>query len=112
MKVMFAVSFYLLYVMSCIYAQAFVSDRLVVFRDAATNAANILANQSAYRLGFTVYLIEMAGQIATVALFYQLLKPVSRTGAMLAAAFELTGCGIKLFSRLVDIASWLRLGGS
>src|SRR5438045_8147168 len=105
-------AFYLLYVIAGVYAQAFVSDRLVVFRDAATTAANILANQSAYRLGFTVYLIEMAGQIATVVLFYQLLKPVSRTGAMLAAAFELTGCGIKLFSRLVDIASWLRLGGS
>lgn len=91
---------YLLYVIAGIYAQAFVSERLIVFGDAARTASNILANQSLYRLGFTVYLLEMAGQIATVVLFYQLLKPVSRTGAMLAAAFELTGCGIKIFSRL------------
>src|SRR5438105_4236497 len=111
-KARFAGAIYLLYVIAGIYAQAFVSDRLVVFRDAATTAANILANQSAYRLGFTFYLIEMAGQIATVVLFYQLLKPVSRTGAMLAAAFELTGCGIKIFSRLFYFAPLLVLGGN
>ena len=64
-----------------------------------------------YRLGFTVYLLEMAGQIATVVLFYQLLKPVSRTGAMLAAVFELTGCGIKIFSRLFYFVPLLILGG-
>ena len=102
---------YLLYVIAGVYAQAFVSDRLVVFSDAARTAANILANQSTYRLGFTVYLLEMAGQIATVVLFYQLLKPVSRTGAMLSAVFELTGCGIKIFSRLFYFAPLLVLGG-
>ena len=91
---------YLLYVIAGVYAQAFISERFIVFSDAARTASNILANPSLYRLGFTVYLVEMAGQIATVVLFYQLLKPVSRTGAMLAAAFELTGCGIKIFSRL------------
>src|SRR5438045_3133144 len=103
-------AFYLLYVIAGVYAQAFVSDRLVVFRDAATTAANILANQSTYRLGLTVYLIEMAGQVATVVLFYQLLKPVSRTGAMLAAAFELIGCGIKTFSRVFYFAPLFVVG--
>jgi hypothetical protein len=96
----FAGAIYLLYVIAGIYAQAFISERLIVFSDAARTASNILANQSLYKLGLTVYLLEMAGQIATAVLFYQLLKPVSRTGAMLAAAFELTGCGIKIFSRL------------
>jgi hypothetical protein len=102
---------YLLYVIAGIFAQAFVSERLIVFGDAARTASNILANQSLYRLGFTVYLLEMAGQIATVVLFYQLLKPVSRTGAMLAAAFELTGCGIKIFSRLFYFVPVLMLSG-
>lgn len=108
----YAGAVYLLYVILGLYAQAFVSDRLVVFSNAATTASNILANQSTYRLGFTVYLLEMAGQIATLVLFYQLLKPVSRTGAMLAAAFELTGCGIKIFSRLFYFAPLLVLGGA
>ena len=111
-KARFAGALYLLYIVAGVIAQGFISDRLVVFRDAATTASNILANQSTYRLGLTIYLIEMAGQIATVVLFYQLLKPVSRTGAMLAAAFELTGCGIKIFSRLFYFAPLLILGGA
>jgi hypothetical protein len=110
-KARFTGALYLLYVIAGVYAQAFVSDRIVVSRDAAMTAANILANQSSYSLGFTVYLIEMAGQIATAVLFYQLLKPVSRTGAMLAAAFELTGCGIKIFSRLFYFMPLLVLTG-
>jgi len=109
-KARFAGAIYLFYIVAGVIAQGFISDRLVVFRDAATTAANIVANQSIYRLGLTVYLLEMAGQIATVVLFYQLLKPVSRTGAMLAAAFELTGCGIKIFSRLFYYAPLLVVG--
>jgi hypothetical protein len=108
----YAGAVYLLYVIAGVFAQAFVSERLIVFSDAAKTASNILANQSLYRLGFTVYLVEMAGQIATVVLFYQLLKPVSRTGAMLAAAFELTGGGIKIFSRLCYFVPLRVLSGS
>jgi len=111
-KARFAGALYLLYIVAGVYAQAFIADRLFVSGDATTTAANILANQSTFRLGLTVYLLEMAGQVATVVLFYQLLKPVSRTGAMLAAAFELIGCGIKIFSRLFYFAPLLILGGS
>jgi len=107
----FAGAIYLLYVIAGVYAQTFITNRLVVFGDAARTTSNILANQSLYRLGFTIYLVEMAGQVATVVLFYQLLKPVSRTGAMLAAAFELIGCGIKIFSRLFYFAPLFVLGG-
>ncbi|HEY1952888.1 MAG TPA: DUF4386 domain-containing protein, partial [Gemmatimonadaceae bacterium] len=110
-KARFAGALFLLYIVAGVYAQVFVSDRLVVLSDPATTAASILANQSVYRFGLTAYLLEMAGQIANVVLFYQLLKPVSRTGAMTAAALELTGCGIKTFSRLFYLAPLLVLGG-
>jgi len=109
-KARFTGAIYLLYIIAGVVAQGFISDRLVVMRDAATTAANIVAHQSTYRLGLTVYLIEMAGQVATVVLFYQLLKPVSRTGAMLAAAFELIGCGIKTFSRVFYFAPLFVVG--
>jgi hypothetical protein len=108
----FAGALTLFFLIAGVYAQTFISDRLVVSRDAATTAANILANQSFYGLGLTVFLLEMAGEVATVVLFYQLLKPVSVTGAMLSAAFELVGCGIKTFSRLFYFAPLIVLGAS
>src|SRR5205814_4656824 len=90
----------------------FVSERLVVFGDAATTATNILTHKRLFELGFTVYLIEMACQIAITALFYELLKPVSRSVSLLAAFLGLAGCVIKTFSRLFYIAPLFVLGGA
>src|SRR5258705_8754407 len=91
--------FYLLTVTG-IFAQAFVNGKLVVEGDASATATNILAHRDLFELGFAVYLIEMACNIAMTALFYDLLKPVSRSLSLLAAFFGLTGCIIKTFSRL------------
>jgi hypothetical protein len=94
-----------------IIAEGMISQRLVV-ASAATTAANILAHESTYRLGFTVYLIEMAAQIAMTVVYYFLLKPVSRSLALLMTAFSLTGCIIKTFSRVFYFAPLLVLGAS
>src|SRR3977135_2940528 len=94
---------YLLTILTGIFAQGFVSERLVVDGDAAATAANILTHRGLFQLGFTVYLIEMACQIAITALFYELFKPVSRSLSFLAAFFGLTGCVIKTLSRLFYI---------
>ena len=64
----------------------------------------------AFRLGFTAYLVEMAAQVAMTVLFYELLKPVSRSIALLAAVFAYIACGIKTFSRLFYFAPLLVLG--
>src|SRR3984893_7616162 len=104
--------FYLLTVLTGIFAQGFVSGRLVVDGDATITATNILTHRALFQCGFAVYLIEMACQVAMTALFYDLLKPAGRGLSFLAAFIGLTGCIIKTVSRLFFIAPLLVLGGA
>src|SRR5438309_4387135 len=105
-------AFYLLTIMTGIFAQGFVSGSLVVDGDAAASATNILTHRDVFQLGFAVYLIEMACQIATTALFYDLLKPAGRSVSLVAAFLGLAGCVIKTFSRVFFITPLFVLGGS
>ncbi|HEY2014911.1 MAG TPA: DUF4386 domain-containing protein [Bryobacteraceae bacterium] len=103
---------YLLAMVTGIFAQGFVSGRVVVEGDAVVTAANILTHRSLFEWGFTAYLVEMTGQIAMTALFYGLLKPAGKTVSLVAAFLGLAGCVIKTVSRLFYIAPLLVLGGA
>ena len=103
---------YLFVVAAGITAQVFVADRLVVGNDAARTAANILANRSLYRLGFTIFMLEMVAQVAVSMMFYDLLKPVDRSLARLSTIIGLTGCGIKTMARLFYYVPLILLGGA
>jgi Domain of unknown function (DUF4386) len=103
---------YLLTMLTGIFAQGFVSERLVVDGNAAATAANILAHRGLFQLGFAVYLVEMACQIAMTALFYDLLKPAGRSVSLVAAFLGFAGCVIKTFSRVFFIGPLFVLGGA
>jgi hypothetical protein len=95
-----------------VFAQGFIAGSLIVSGDATATANNIVTLEPLYRLAFAIYLIEMACQIAMTVLLYDLLKPVSKTGSALAAAFGLVGCTIKTLARLFFFAPVLVLGGA
>lgn len=103
--------FYLCTIVAGVFAQNVVSERLVVFSDAAATATNILAHRSLFQWGFAAYLFEMTCQITSVALFYHLFKPVSPSVSRVAAFIGLAGCTVKTLSRLFYIAPLFVFGG-
>lgn len=103
---------YLFVVVSGVLAQSFIADSLVVADDASKTAANILANRSLYRLAFTLFMIEMAAQVATTVMFYELLKPVNASVARLSAIMGLVGAGIKTFARVFYYTPLILLSGA
>lgn len=105
-------AFYLFVIIAGITAQTLIADRLVVGTDATRTAANIIANKSLYRLGYTIFMLEMVAQVFVSALFYDLLKPVNRSAARVSMIIGLTGCGIKTMARLFYYAPLIVLGGA
>jgi hypothetical protein len=59
-----------------------------------------------------MYMIEMVAQVIMTMLFYELLKPVSRTGSLIAAVIGVVGCGIKALSRVFFVAPAIVLEGT
>lgn len=94
------------------FAQGFIGGQLMVAGDASATAANILAHEPLHRLAFAVYFAELACQIAMTLLFYELLRPVNKTVAVLSTAFGLIGCTVKTVGHLFYIAPLLVLNGA
>jgi len=103
---------YLSVIICGIIAQAAIADRLVVSNDGGETAANILGNKSLYRLGYTLFMVEMVAQIAVSAMFYDLLKPVNRSLARITAIIGITGAGIKTLARLFYYTPLILLSGA
>lgn len=69
-------------------------SKLVRLGDAAVTAANILQNETLFRLGFVADLASGAFYVGVTALLFYLLRPVSRSGSLLAAFFGMYGIAI------------------
>jgi hypothetical protein len=103
---------YLLTMITGVFAQGFVANRLIVDGDAAVTATNILAHRTLYGFGFSVFLVEMVCQTAFTAVLYELLKPAGKSLSLVAAFLGLAGCIIKTLSRLFYVAPLFVLGGA
>ena len=107
-----AAVFYLITLVAAIIAQGAIAEQLVSSTNASVTARNIVAHEDLYRFGYTMYMIEMVAQVIMTMLFYELLKPVSRTGSLIAAVIGVVGCGIKALSRVFFVAPAIVLEGT
>lgn len=101
--------FYLLESITSVFGQFIVLGRLTVTSDATATAANILANKPLFWAGFASSLIAVACHITYTVLFYDLLRPVNRSLALLAVLFSLVGCTIQAVATLFQLAAALVL---
>ena len=85
---------------------------LIVAGDAAATATNILSHQSLYLVNFAGELLVTASYIVVVALFYRMLKPVSRSVSLTAAFFGLMGCAVQTVALIFMLAPLTVLGGA
>ena len=65
--------------------ESYIPGRIIVSGDAAATARNIVEHPLLFRAGFATYLVEGICDIALAAMFYVLLRPVSRPLALISA---------------------------
>jgi hypothetical protein len=93
------------------FAEA-VRSNLVVDGDPAATATNILAHESLFRLAFAADLVGLVCYIAVTVLLYDLLKPVNRTLALLAAFLSVAASTIQSVILLAHMAPLFLLSGA
>jgi hypothetical protein len=96
---------YLIVIVAGGWAQLFVRAHLIVRDDAAATAANILAREPLFRLGFAADLIGVVCYVGVVFILYELLKPVGRSVSLLAAFFGMAGNAIFAINLLNHLAA-------
>lgn len=86
---------YLIIITGGIFAEIFVRQHLVVLWDPAATAANILAHEMLYRLGFAAGVIVLMCAVPVLFILYHLLNRVNKSFAILAVFFNLSSIAIE-----------------
>jgi hypothetical protein len=103
---------YLVIILCGLFSELYVRAGLIVHGDAEATAGNIMASEWLCRLGFASDLVVFLSDVAVAVLLYMLLRPVSRTLALMAMAFRLVGTAIYGVNLLNYLAALLVLGGA
>lgn len=104
-------AFYLVTILTRMFVEIFVRNRLVVSDNAAATATNILAHEPLWRLGFATDIIAFASYIALTALLYELFKPVNPSLSLVGAFLGLVASVVHAMSSLFHLAPLVLLGG-
>ncbi len=104
--------FYLVTILTRMFVEIFVRNRLVVSDDAAATATNILAHEPLWWWGFAGDILAFACYVALTALLYELFKHVNKSVSLVAAFFSLVACTVQAISSLFHLAPLVLLGGA
>lgn len=94
------------------FSMLYVPSTLIVPGDAATTASNVIASEGLFRLAMVSDAIVFLIEIALCALLYVLLKPVSKTLALVATFARLAMTVIQGINLLNHFFVLLLLGGT
>ncbi len=103
---------YVLEGLTSLWGHVVVPGRLIVAGDATATAANVLNNLTLFRVATAVSLAAVALLTAQTVLFYILLKPANRTGALHFASFSIVAVGLQAVCSLLALVAMLVLGGA
>jgi hypothetical protein len=95
---------YLVIAVAAGVAHFYVPSQLIVPGDAAATAAAIEAAPQLFRLGIGAELVVLLSEVALSVLLYVLLRPVSKTLALVASAFRLTMTAIHAMNMTASFA--------
>jgi hypothetical protein len=87
--------FYLINIVTGIFAIIFVRSALLVPGNAAATAANILAHEMRFRLGFAAEIVTCLTNIPMAVIFYNLFKVVNKNVALADVFLNLVGTAIE-----------------
>jgi len=103
---------YLVIIACALFAEVAVRGGLVVAGDAAATAANLQQGASLWRAGLAADLVAFLADAAVAVLLYRLLRPVSPSLALAAAAFRLVGTAVYAANLLNHAAALAVVTGS
>jgi hypothetical protein len=103
---------FLLSIVAGFFGELYAPSRIIVSGDAAATAKNIVAFNSLFRAGFASYLVEAVCDITLSLVMYELLRPVRKDLALLAAFFGLVSTAVFAVAELFYFGASLIVGGA
>jgi hypothetical protein len=102
--------FWLLTAAAGFFAEFYARPAVIVPQDAAATASKIMVSDSWLRIAFTSDLVAGLSYLAVAALLYRILKPVSRSFALLSAFFGFGGVVVSAATSVFLLAPAILLG--
>ena len=102
---------YLIIMAAGVFAEGYVRGAMIVSGDAAATARNILAAEPLYRLGGVTEFVTLFCDVTLALILYDLLRPVNRSVALLAAFFRLVFSAVYGTLSLLHFLPLALLGG-